>query len=257
MMSSWLLWLVFCLNSAASASFDLSSSLGLPRSVSEQVPLNGSHRRPKPHSLVLSNLHIFNPPDDIDGLLPATRELSLIVPSRILPEPSSLTLQISAAPDNSPIIKLSTTGASFMALIRNGHPRFPEFADWPSSGFETQRYKNEPVPIRDGDIIVINIGHSPLVDFSYESFMEARWNGAASPDDFIEFLLAGLEQPFDQTIIVAEVMHRHEALSTFCYLEPVSPSASLEEPASASGWSIDFASASFGRHKRANLKGPL
>lgn len=232
--------------------------------MSEQVPLrqrsssqNGSHRRRvKPHNLVMSNLHIFNPPDDIDGLLPATRELALRVPSRILPEPSTLAVQISAEPDGEPLLRLSTSGAAFMALIRNGHPRFPDFSDWPSSGFEAHRYKDEPVPIRAGDIIVINVGHSPLVDFSYETFMEARWHGAISTEDFIEYLLEGLEKPIDQTIIVAEMMHRSEAHSTFCYLEPVTSSASMEEPASASGWSIDFASASVRRHKTVNLNGP-
>lgn len=126
-----------------------------------------------------------------------------------------------------------------MALFREGRPRFPEDVNWSSSGFETRRHKQLPVPIEAGDILVIIVGYSSKSEIRYTDFTDAFLEGnALLPGDLIEHFISNWEQPYDQTVIVAEVMHRSDSISTLCYIEPITTN---EDP-TFTEWSLDFTS---------------
>lgn len=187
--------------------------------------VEGSVRKPersKADPLVLSDIHVFNLPRDVEGLLPATKQIAVTIP---VPGPEGITNFARVELNSSKgILKLSAESQSFLAVFREGKAVFPSKKGWGSSRFIVPSdYSNAVVEVLEGDFVVMLVGHHDKMVITQPDVIgpleEVIHNERYELGDYAELFLLELYTPFSFSIVMAEVVRKSTSRTTYCLMK--------------------------------------
>lgn len=172
--------------------------------------------------LILSDLHVFNLPEDVYGLLPATKSIAVAIP-----RPRAERLINYAQVDlNSAkrIVKLSADGQSVFFLFRGGKTIFPERKFWGTGRYVTPKdYTDFVVEVEEDDFVVMLVSYENRMEITKPDIIapleEVVHMDAYELGDYAELFLLELCNPFSFAIIMAQVVRKSESKSTYCLMK--------------------------------------